>query len=168
MATLLCLPCCDIQRKRVSVWPYGVAHPQGLQSRDVSHLRNVVTSPKLVLPYPCPQANAMLVLQIWVYPTNLLLAKVPGNGGGQGGGKICNGETGACIHGSVQLPLAKRTATVTQPPLELYDTQCLPKCHCCHLSSCQIMFAHAFGPLLWSILAFRNSIVYHSMDKMTR
>jgi hypothetical protein len=29
------------------------------------------------------------------------------------------------------------------------------------------MFAHAFGPLLWSILAFRNSIVPHSLDKMT-
>lgn len=53
----------------------------------------------------CYLANAMLMLHIWVYPTNLLLAKVT--------------------------------------------------------------FAHSFGPLLWSILAFRNSIVYHSLDKMT-
>lgn len=31
----------------------------------------------------------------------------------------------------------------------------------------KVTFAHSFGPLLWSILAFRNSIVYHSLDKMT-
>jgi hypothetical protein len=31
----------------------------------------------------------------------------------------------------------------------------------------KICFAHAMGPLLWSILAFRNSIVPHSLDKMT-
>ncbi|PSC73684.1 membrane transporter [Micractinium conductrix] len=53
----------------------------------------------------CYLANAMLMLHIWVYPTNQLLAKVT--------------------------------------------------------------FAHAFGPLLWSVLAFRNSIVFHSLDKMT-
>lgn len=32
----------------------------------------------------------------------------------------------------------------------------------------KINFAHAMGPLLWSILAFRNSIVFHSTDKMSR
>jgi hypothetical protein len=31
----------------------------------------------------------------------------------------------------------------------------------------KVMFAHSMGPLLWSILAFRNSIVPHSLDKMT-
>lgn len=32
----------------------------------------------------------------------------------------------------------------------------------------QVAFAFNFGPLLWSIIAFRNSLVYHSLDKVTR
>lgn len=31
----------------------------------------------------------------------------------------------------------------------------------------KVSFAFAMGPLLWSILAFRNSLVYHSLDKVT-
>lgn len=31
----------------------------------------------------------------------------------------------------------------------------------------KIAFALSLGPLLWSILAFRNSLVYHSFDKVT-
>ena len=30
----------------------------------------------------------------------------------------------------------------------------------------QIVFAYASGPLAWSILAFRNSLVFHSLDKV--
>ena len=29
----------------------------------------------------------------------------------------------------------------------------------------QVMFAYATGPLAWSIVAFRNSLVFHSLDK---
>ena len=29
-------------------------------------------------------------------------------------------------------------------------------------------FAFAAGPLAWAIAAFRNALVFHSMDKMTR
>lgn len=28
-------------------------------------------------------------------------------------------------------------------------------------------FGLNLGPLVWSIIAFRNSLVYHSLDKMT-
>lgn len=28
------------------------------------------------------------------------------------------------------------------------------------------MFAYATGPLAWSIIAFRNSLVFHSLDKV--
>lgn len=31
----------------------------------------------------------------------------------------------------------------------------------------KVTFAFSLGPLLWSILAFRNSLVYHSLDKVT-
>lgn len=31
----------------------------------------------------------------------------------------------------------------------------------------KVTFAYATGPLAWSIVAFRNSMVFHSMDKMT-
>ena len=31
----------------------------------------------------------------------------------------------------------------------------------------KVSFAFSLGPLLWSILAFRNSLVYHSLDKVT-
>lgn len=31
----------------------------------------------------------------------------------------------------------------------------------------KLVFALNLGPLLWSIIAFRNSLVYHSLDKMT-
>lgn len=31
----------------------------------------------------------------------------------------------------------------------------------------KVSFAFAMGPLLWSIVAFRNSLVYHSVDKVT-
>jgi hypothetical protein len=31
----------------------------------------------------------------------------------------------------------------------------------------KVTFAFCLGPLLWSILAFRNSLVYHSLDKVT-
>ena len=31
----------------------------------------------------------------------------------------------------------------------------------------KVTFAFALGPLLWSILAFRNSLVFHSLDKFT-
>lgn len=31
----------------------------------------------------------------------------------------------------------------------------------------KVAFAFALGPLLWSIIAFRNSLVYHSLDKVT-
>ena len=31
----------------------------------------------------------------------------------------------------------------------------------------KMVFALSLGPLLWSILAFRNSLVYHSFDKVT-
>ena len=42
---------------------------------------------------------------------------------------------------------------------------------CCALPSdglctAQIVFAYASGPLAWSILAFRNSLVFHSLDKV--
>ena len=30
----------------------------------------------------------------------------------------------------------------------------------------QVMFAYATGPLAWSIIAFRNSLVFHSLDKV--
>ncbi len=30
----------------------------------------------------------------------------------------------------------------------------------------QVMFAYATGPLAWSIVAFRNSLVFHSLDKV--
>ena len=29
-----------------------------------------------------------------------------------------------------------------------------------------MMFAYAAGPLAWSIVAFRNSLVFHSLDKV--
>jgi hypothetical protein len=32
-------------------------------------------------------------------------------------------------------------------------------------SSAQVMFAYSAGPLAWSIVAFRNSLVFHSLDK---
>ena len=38
----------------------------------------------------------------------------------------------------------------------------MPSCDCV-----QVTFAFSMGPLLWSILAFRNSLVYHSLDKVT-
>lgn len=31
----------------------------------------------------------------------------------------------------------------------------------------KVMFAYATGPLAWSIVAFRNSLVFHSLDKIT-
>lgn len=31
----------------------------------------------------------------------------------------------------------------------------------------QVVFAFSHGPLLWSILAFRNSLVFHSLDRVT-
>jgi len=31
----------------------------------------------------------------------------------------------------------------------------------------KVMFAYATGPLAWSIIAFRNSLVFHSLDKIT-
>jgi Protein of unknown function (DUF2838) len=30
----------------------------------------------------------------------------------------------------------------------------------------QVMFAYSAGPLAWSIVAFRNSLVFHSLDKV--
>lgn len=37
-----------------------------------------------------------------------------------------------------------------------------------HTATLACAAAHSMGPLLWSIVAFRNSLVYHSLDKMTR
>ena len=31
----------------------------------------------------------------------------------------------------------------------------------------QVTFAYATGPLAWSVIAFRNSLVFHSVDKVT-
>lgn len=30
----------------------------------------------------------------------------------------------------------------------------------------QVTFAYAAGPLAWSVVAFRNSLVFHSLDKV--
>ena len=30
----------------------------------------------------------------------------------------------------------------------------------------QVTFAYAAGPLAWSVVAFRNSLVFHSVDKV--
>ena len=30
----------------------------------------------------------------------------------------------------------------------------------------QVTFAYATGPLAWSVVAFRNSLVFHSLDKV--
>ena len=32
----------------------------------------------------------------------------------------------------------------------------------------QVTFAYATGPLAWSVIAFRNSLVFHSVDKVTK
>lgn len=34
------------------------------------------------------------------------------------------------------------------------------------LTHVQVTFAYAAGPLAWSVIAFRNSLVFHSLDKV--
>ncbi len=106
----------------------------------------------------CYIANAMLLVHLWYAPTNVLLAKASGAGCrlllpvalcAHVADNVLWGNTG--LTGWAEAMVSGCAHPPALPPI-----------------SPQVMFAHSMGPLLWSILAFRNSIVPHSLDKMTR
>ena len=61
----------------------------------------------------------------------------------------CWRPTGTRAEGTRSRPAFWHGHALTRPPHEV-----------------QVMFAYATGPLAWSIVAFRNSLVFHSLDKV--
>jgi hypothetical protein len=107
----------------------------------------------------CYMANALLMAHIWLAPASGALARVSlgqPRRRGRGVRRACAGPlssqqdavsaSGRLLFGS---SLALLGLSLRPPP-----------------PAPQITFAFNTGPLLWSILAFRNSLVLHSLDKV--
>jgi hypothetical protein len=88
----------------------------------------------------CYMANLLLLLHCWALPRSRALGKV-----------------GACIS----------TAPFRNQPQPCTRRQQISQSLDPSPNQIKITFAFNTGPLSWSILAFRNSLVLHSLDKVT-
>lgn len=103
----------------------------------------------------------MLLFHLWTAPTNVLLAKARG-ADAVWSTASSSGQLGCMLADSTAVLVSGRSAGLGLRPATQLALPSPPP------NPMQVMFAHSMGPLLWSILAFRNSIVPHSLDKMTR
>lgn len=102
------------------------------------------TQPTPPPPHSCTDwANMLLLLHLWALPRWGLLSQV-----------IMCATSGSALH-------CTREGKVLSPALLTsacqFPASCLP----------QATFAFNTGPLTWSILAFRNSLVFHDLDKVS-